>query len=347
MKLGIVLSGGGAKGAYQLGFWKAIRKMKIKYDIVTGTSVGALNGALMVQNSYYKTNKVWKNMSPEMVLGKEVIGLSKYELIKKYSKQLFKGGLEIIALENLLKKNVNLKKIYSSKIDFGIVTVKSSKLKPFELTKSQIPKEKFIDYIIASASCFPAFKKKKIDNENYIDGGFYDNLPINLAIKMGSDTIIAVDLNEIGINKKVNNSKIPIKYITLKNNTGLFLDFNKIMSKNLINYGYNDTMKAFNKLEGNLFTFKKNELHKNYIKINQKIQNQGIYIEQNKMNSIIEELGQTLLIDQTLIYTIYKFNNIIKSKYKNNSKILYYYNKYEKLNKKSKYYLIITYLKSI
>ena len=46
--LAVVLSGGGAKGAYQIGVWRALRKLNIKYDIITGTSVGALNGAMMV-----------------------------------------------------------------------------------------------------------------------------------------------------------------------------------------------------------------------------------------------------------------------------------------------------------
>lgn len=50
MKRAIVLSGGGARGAYQIGVWKALRELNIKYDIITGTSVGALNGALMIQD---------------------------------------------------------------------------------------------------------------------------------------------------------------------------------------------------------------------------------------------------------------------------------------------------------
>ena len=54
MKRAIVLSGGGSKGAYQIGVWKALRKMKIKYDIVTGTSIGSVNGIMMVQKEYHK-----------------------------------------------------------------------------------------------------------------------------------------------------------------------------------------------------------------------------------------------------------------------------------------------------
>ena len=47
MKRAIVLAGGGAKGSYHFGFWKAIRELGIDFQIVTGSSVGALNGAMM------------------------------------------------------------------------------------------------------------------------------------------------------------------------------------------------------------------------------------------------------------------------------------------------------------
>ena len=57
MKRAVVLSGGGAKGAYEIGVWKALRRLSINYDIVCGTSVGALNGVLMVQKDYFKALK--------------------------------------------------------------------------------------------------------------------------------------------------------------------------------------------------------------------------------------------------------------------------------------------------
>ncbi len=57
-KRAVVLSGGGAKGAYQVGVWKALRKLHYSYQIVTGTSVGALNGMLMVQHDYHKCIKL-------------------------------------------------------------------------------------------------------------------------------------------------------------------------------------------------------------------------------------------------------------------------------------------------
>ena len=62
-KTAIVLAGGGSRGAYQIGVWKALREMGIDYQLVTGTSVGALNGVLMVQQEYDKALAVWENIS--------------------------------------------------------------------------------------------------------------------------------------------------------------------------------------------------------------------------------------------------------------------------------------------
>ena len=55
---------------------------------------------------------------------------------------------------------------------------------------------------MASCACFPAVATKEIDGQHYIDGGYYDNLPINLAISMGADEVIAVDLKAIGLKEK-------------------------------------------------------------------------------------------------------------------------------------------------
>ena len=58
----LVFSGGGAKGAYQMGVWKALKKLNMKFDIVTGTSIGAINGMMYVQNNYYKCLKLWNSI---------------------------------------------------------------------------------------------------------------------------------------------------------------------------------------------------------------------------------------------------------------------------------------------
>ena len=61
-KRGIVLSGGGTKGAYEIGVWRALKELSVDYQIVTGTSIGSSNGAMMAIGDYDKAEQVWHGM---------------------------------------------------------------------------------------------------------------------------------------------------------------------------------------------------------------------------------------------------------------------------------------------
>ena len=334
----LVLSGGGAKGSYQIGVWKALRKLNKKFDIVTGTSSGALNGAFVTQNSYHKAKKLWQKINFELIFGEDIIETeNNIELYKHYGKNFIKkGGMNVDKLEKILHENLNKKKFYNSKINYGLVTYNLSQKKAEQLQKKEIPQEKIVDYLMASSTCYPAFQKKEIEGEHYIDGGYYDNLPINLAIKMGAKEIIAVDLRAPGLKKETKIKNIDI--ITIKPNNKLtsFLDFNNEGIQKNIKYGYNDTMKKFNKLEGKRFTFKKGTLQKNryiyqdtYEHILKKILNSKKLMKEYKrimhiakintknlkaetFNNIMENTGKSFNLDETKIYTQKTFNKTLK-----------------------------------
>lgn len=256
----VVLSGGGSKGSYQIGVWKALRKLHISYDIVTGTSVGALNGALMVQKKFHKAMKLWKKINMKLLFGDMATDSSEMkDIINMYCNNFIKnGGMNVEILEELISKCIDTNSFYSSDIDYGLVTVNLSGKKAVQIRKNKIPKNKLVDYLMASASCYPAFQKKDIDGKKFIDGGMFDNLPINLAIEMGADEVIAVDLKAPGVKRRVK-KKVPT--ITIKPNNKLtnFLNFNKQGSKRNILFGYYDTMKVFNRYYGKKYTFKKNK----------------------------------------------------------------------------------------
>ena len=349
----LVLSGGGAKGSYQIGVWKALRKLNKKFDIVTGTSSGALNGALITQKSYYKALNLWKKINFEMIFGEDLIEFkNNIELYKHYGKNFLKnGGMNVEKLELLLNNNLNKNKFYHSKINYGLVTYNLSLKKPVQLQKKDIPQDKITDYLMASATCYPAFQKKEIEGHHYIDGGYYDNLPINLAIKMGANEIIAVDLRAPGLKKDPKRKNVKITMIKPNNKLTSFLDFTNEGSKKNIKFGYNDTMKIFNKLEGKKFTFKKGTLQKNqylyqdtYEHILKKILNSKKLMKEYKrimkiakintkhlkkeaFNNIMENTGKSFNLDETKIYTHKTFNKqlkkevikILKSKNNNNS----------------------------
>ena len=258
-KTAIVLSGGGSCGAYQIGVWKALKKMHISYQIVTGTSVGALNGVMMVQNDYHLAKKIWSDLNYNLLFSnfENDTSLSDKQIYLKYADEFLKnGGMDVSKLESLVSKTFSSDKFYNSNVDFGMVVYNLSKLKAENIVKKDLTKDNIKDYLIASSTCYPAFKIKEIDKQKYIDGGYSDNLPINLAISLGASKVIAVDLQQVGFKKKVK-CDVDIKYIKPRNDIGSFLIFKKEISKKNMLYGYNDTMKEFGKLKGNKYTFYK------------------------------------------------------------------------------------------
>jgi NTE family protein len=340
MKRAIVLSGGGARGSYQIGVWKALRKLNIKYDIITGSSVGSLNGSLMTQNTYFRGLWFWYNIKVKQIFKEKMQNDYKSkegrkDIFRRYVRAIFVDhGMDVSNLESTISKIIDEKRLRKSKIDFGLVTFNVSNLKPITLTKKEIPNGKIKDYLMASATCFPAFKKKCIDNVNYIDGGYYDVLPINLAIDMGAEEIIAVDLKTIGIRRKIKDKNIKITYIAPQNDLGSFLTFHKDLARRGIRLGYNDTMKTFDKLDGNKYTFKYNDLKRNlkkyesaylkYVKrIFKKDERENIIaklfrftiykksIQIADFNNTIEYLGKIFKLDDSYIYNINYYNKLI------------------------------------
>lgn len=340
MKRALVMSGGGGKGAYQFGVWKALRKLNISFEIVTGTSIGALNGALIVQDDYLSLWYLWEKANFDTIFGHKMKNnidspLGKKETINMYKEGILKDkGMDTIHIEKLAKRFISEKKIRDSKIDYGIVTFNLSNLRAKTLSKKQIPKGKLIDYAVASATCFPAFKIKEIDGDQYIDGGYYDNMPINLAIDMGAEEIIAVDLRAFGIMQKIKDKNVKVITITPHNNLGSFLIFDKKISRRNIKYGYNDTMKKFGHLDGKVFTFKKGDLKENYDfyidklkenifsnignkkNLNKLILDSNINLilnnYQKKFDNILEFLGTVYDLDDSKIYKIELYNKALK-----------------------------------
>lgn len=310
MKTAIVLSGGGAKGSYQLGVWKALRELHIKYDIVTGTSIGALNGVLMCENSYFKAKRIWRKLNLEYLFNELPKSNKEIDILKLFGGNFIKnGGMDIKKIETILEDNVNKRKFYNSKIDFGLITYNFTTKKPLILSKEKIPKDKLIDYLMASATCYPAFKMKDIDGDKYIDGGYYDNLPIELAIELGAEFLIIVDLGSPGFKKRPSKN-IDSILIKPKNNISFFLNFDEKAAKINVKFGYNDTLKAFKKLDGNKFTFKKNTISTYYLNNKDNL----LDTTEKKFLTSIEELGKIFKLDESKIYSLNSFIKALNKK---------------------------------
>ena len=265
MKKALVLAGGGARGSYHIGAWQALTEMGFRPDIVTGTSVGSLNGVLVALDWFDIARGMWLSIEdrdvmdiPEKVVSKETLAFAKDFATK--------GGISLEPLEKMITRFVDEEQLRNSPCRYGLVTVNINTRKPMELTLEEIPQGKLVDYMIASSACFPFLRPKAIDGQTYIDGGYYDNLPTNLAARMGAQEIVEVDLDSLGINRRLEDEYKDVKVTVVKSwhDLGSFLDFNPENARRNMEIGYLDTYKAFGKLEGKAYAFKKGETEKMY-----------------------------------------------------------------------------------
>ncbi len=140
------------RGAYHIGAYKAIMEQGIEIQGIAGTSVGALNGAILAQGDYEKAYDLWYNMSYSKVINATDEEIERLK-VGKFSKEdlgllkekvkggiISEGGLDITPpLRNLVMEILDEDKIRNSGMDFGIVTVSLSDLKPLEIYIEDIP----------------------------------------------------------------------------------------------------------------------------------------------------------------------------------------------------------------
>ena len=263
-KTALVLSGGGSRGAYQCGAWRALIELGIPVDMVVGVSVGSLNSAMVVQGDPFLASGLWRRLETD-----KVFDVKPDAQIAEFAAEFFKqGGAGVSSLKELVDTYLDEDKIRNSSMDFGLLTVEVPAMKPHYLWKDEIPKGKIGDYIIASSSAFPALKPHKIDGKTYIDGGYENNMPIHMAVERGATNIIAIYLDAVGRYDKDNemSSSENIKLISPKWDLGSFLVFNPDNTENIMRLGYLDAMKVFGIYDGNLYSFAKKEFDKKTLK---------------------------------------------------------------------------------
>ena len=265
MKRAIVLAGGGARGAYQMGFWRAIRELGIDYQIVTGSSVGALNAALMASGNFEGGLEMWESITTN-----DIIETSPTRLSRLFDTDGLAAGLKNIAgdvgenavklkmnpypLHALIGKFLNEKDIRSGGVEVGIMTSEYPTLKTHPVLLSEVPFGMFDEYLLASSTVYPSMEPKEIAGKKYVDGGYSDNFPVNLALDMGAQEIIGVELKATGIEAKYQ-TDFPVRVIKPSFDLGQSMVFDPETSKRNIVLGYNDTMKSFGKYEGSCFSF--------------------------------------------------------------------------------------------
>ena len=260
----IALEGGGAKGGYEIGVWQALDEAGIKYNAVSGTSVGALNGGLMAMRDLPRAIDAWNNMK----LGKVIeldeeqeenlsrafngdIGLDDVQRLIPEALEIIKNrGLDVAPLRAWVREVVDAKAIKESGVELYIATVSITDRKALEVKVNDLPEDQICDMLLASAY-HPTFRLEKLGGKFYTDGGFVDTLPLHALVTNGYKDIIAVRIPGIGHNRRF---KMPddvnVTYIATNADLGGVLNFDAEQSRRDMAIGYLDAKRVLYGLYG-------------------------------------------------------------------------------------------------
>ena len=233
-KVGLALSGGGALGYAHIGFLQAMKEYHFDVDVVSGTSMGSIIGALYCAG-----------FSPIEIL--ELVdteNMNRILSIVRFNPSFGKGFFTHDKLSHVLEKNIPHndfsklnKKFYCCVTNFNKATYKF-------IGKGKLLKE----YIIASASIPIIFEPKMVEGQQYIDGGVMQNLPVEPLITEKCDIIIGVDVVSVPNQSEVKglmNIFTRAMALSIVSNTEKWAEkCDYIIAPNLENYTITDFDKA-------------------------------------------------------------------------------------------------------
>ncbi|MDD2381159.1 MAG: patatin-like phospholipase family protein [Mariniphaga sp.] len=175
-KIGLALGGGAVLGAAHIGVLRVLEEMNIEVSVVTGTSIGALVGAL------YAFGNTSKNME-EIALNLNWMNIAEIAIFEN-------GLLSNAKLGKLIVKSLGAKRIEDAKIPLAVIATDISNGEKVILNKGPVAKA------VMASTCIPGvFSPVEFDEKLLVDGGIVENIPIDTAKNMGAEYIIGVDLN--------------------------------------------------------------------------------------------------------------------------------------------------------
>lgn len=261
----IALEGGGARGAWQVGAWRALEEAGVRYNAVSGTSVGALNGALMAMRDLPQAEQLWKDIRFSQVMNVDDETMNRImtmdfenltqvkSAVRTIRDIIHDRGLDVEPLRKLLAERVDEEKIRNSDVEFFLSTVNVTDRKEMEIDAKNLKPGELQGMLLASAY-HPAFKQEKISGKTYFDGGFYDVVPISALVSRGYKDLIVLRIYGFGVERRV---KIPedVRITTLSpsGDLGNMLNFSSEKSAVNMAMGYFDTQRMLYGLAGTTY----------------------------------------------------------------------------------------------
>ena len=259
----LVLGGGGAKGAYEVGAIAALDALGVKAGSVFGTSVGALHAAMYAQGSMDAAAELWSSIRLSDVVSEESLAIADdaenifdhpeklLEFITRYAHQ---KGMDVSPLMEILHRLIDEDRVRRSGVRLGVVTTRFPSLAMVEKRLEEMEAGSLHDWLMASASCFPIFPMKQVGGDRYIDGGFCDNTPVEMAVRSGARDIIAIDIGKHRSHTQYDR-RPNVTYIRTSQPLGGLLTLDSALSARNRTLGYNDVMRAFGRMRGVSYAF--------------------------------------------------------------------------------------------
>jgi NTE family protein len=255
----LVLGGGGAKGVYHIGVWRALRELKVPVDAFVGASIGAIMAGFLAQGLDEALEDIGRTITLDNILalpreltegGEVKLDHGTLASVRDlFLSTMAKRGLDTSPLRNLLVARLDEGAIRAGGKDLGIVTVNVSDLEPREVFIEDMEPGALVDYLMASAA-FPGFEQPRIEGKSYSDGGLYDNVPYAMARKRGYRRIIVSDISGAGRNRRPQIEGSDTVYIKNSIEMGGVLDFDRKFLDSFAKLGYLDTMRTFGRYIG-------------------------------------------------------------------------------------------------
>ena len=332
---GLVLDGGGARGAYQIGAWKALREAGVHINAVAGTSVGALNGALICMGDLEKAEKIWSEMTFSRVMDVDDAWMERLfqgeqrlaDILPEIRRILAEGGVDVTPLRRLIHETVDEKKIRESGIEFCMTTFSLSEFRKLELSISDIPEGRLEDFLLARAYLI-GFRNEKMEGRRYLDGGLADNVPVAPLVERGYKDIIEIRIYGPGREPRV---KLPedaeIYRIGPRVRLGSILEFDGRRSRQNMKIGYYDAKRMLYGLEGIIYYIDQeysdewyerrmrdvSELEKAELAFRLKIA--PGYTDKEIYLAVLEASAKQLQVPKYRIYTVDELRKLVQERY--------------------------------
>ncbi len=181
MKVCLILSGGGSNGVIQVGYCKYFHERGIEFSVITGTSTGALQGAMYAQEKYPDLENIWMSI-------KGKADIYKHHFPFSYIQGVFKKSLySAKPLRQLIEKNVNEHLLIAAKQMFVSCSTNLSTMKQYYVASSEGNREIIKKFIYASSAFPMAFEPVAYNGSEFWDGGIVEPIPVKKAVQMQPD----------------------------------------------------------------------------------------------------------------------------------------------------------------